>query len=84
MDGSPRGSFLHLTRLGKPGKRTRRPLSVALRRVMTKGPNVSVVAALRKTHDAAFQFPIQGMYSGANIADPHLRETYSTGAVARE
>ena len=83
VDGSPRGSFLHLTRLGKPGKRTRRPLSVALRRVMTKGPNVSVVAALRKTNDAAFQFPIQGMYSGANIADPHLRETYSTGPVAR-
>jgi len=80
IDGSPRGSFLHLTRLGKAGKRTRRPLSIALRRVMAKGPNVSVVAALRKSSDATFQVPIQGMYSGANIADPQLREKYSTGA----
>jgi hypothetical protein len=81
VDGSRKGSLLHLLGIGKHGKRTRRPLSIALRRVMAAGPNVSVVAALRKTIDAPFQFPIQGMYSGANIADARLRETYSSGGV---
>jgi hypothetical protein len=84
IDGSNKGSFLHLTRMGKRGKRTQRPLSVALRRVMTDGPNVSVVAALRKTTGTAFAFPIQGMYGGANIADARLRESYAAGSGARE
>lgn len=76
VDGSTRGSLLHLLGIGTARKRGHRPLSTALRRVMTQGPNVSVVAALRKTIDQPFQFPIQGMYSGANIADPELREVY--------
>ncbi len=84
VDGSPKGSLQHLTRIGKRGKRTQRPLSVALRRVMTDGPNVSVVAALRRTTDAAFAFPIQGMYGGANIADVQLRETYANGGGSLE
>jgi hypothetical protein len=84
VDGSPKGSLSHLLRLDKPGKRTRRPLSAALRSVMTAGPNVGVVAALRKTVDEPFQYPIQGMYGGANIADPSLRETYANGDGADE
>ena len=77
IDGSPRGSFAHLLGIGKAGKRSRRALSMALRRVMTAGPNVSVVALLRKTRDLPFQYPIQGMYGGANISEPELREAYS-------
>ena len=69
VDGSAKGSLSHLLHLGRSGKRTRRPLSMALRRVMKDGPNVSVVAVLRRQTDASFQFPIQGMYSGANISD---------------
>ena len=82
VDGSPRGSVDHLFGFGRSHKRGRRPLSRALRTVMAAGPNVFVVAALRKTRAAAFQFPIQGMYSGANIGDPNLREAY-VGAAAR-
>ncbi len=78
IDGSPRGSFAHLFGIGRAGKRSRRALSMALRRVMSAGPNISVVALLRKTCDQSFRFPIQGMYSGANIAEPGLREVYST------
>jgi len=78
VDGSAKGSLAHLLNIGKAGKRGRRPLSMALRRVMTAGPNVGVVAALRKTVDASFQYPIQGMYGGANIADRGLRDAYST------
>jgi hypothetical protein len=79
VDGSAKGSLSHLLHLGKSGKRTRRPLSMALRRVMKDGPNVSVVAVLRRQTDASFQFPIQGMYGGANITDSQLRETYTNG-----
>lgn len=77
VDGSTKGSLSHLFNIGKAGKRGRRPLSMALRRVMTAGPNVGVVAALRKTVDEPFQYPIQGMYGGANIADRGLREAYT-------
>ena len=84
VDGSPRGSLAHLLGVGKARKRGRRPLSMALRRVMAEGPNVGVVAALRKTVDQPFQFPIQGMYGGANISDPALREAYANGDGADE
>lgn len=84
VDGSPRGSLLHLLGIGKARKRGHRPLSMALRRVMTQGPNVSIVAALHKTVDQPFQFPIQGMYSGANIADGELRRTYENNTGAGE
>ncbi len=84
VDGSPKGSLLHLTRMGRRGKRSQRPLSVALRRVMKDGPNVSVVAALRRTADAPFAFPIQGMYGGTNIADAQLRDTYANGGGSGE
>ncbi len=77
LDGSTKGSFAQLLRIGKRGKRGRRPLSMALRRLMTAGPNVGVVAALRKTVDQPFQYPIQGMYGGANIADRNLRDAYA-------
>jgi hypothetical protein len=84
VDGSPGGSLAHLLGVGKARQRGRRPLSMALRRVMAVGPNVGVVAALRKTVDQPFQFPIQGMYSGANISDPALREAYANGDGADE
>lgn len=77
------GSLARLLGIGKGGKR-RRPLSMALHRVMRAGPNVSVVAALRKTSDQPFQFPVQGMYSGANIDDPVLRAAYARNAGANE
>lgn len=77
VDGSPRGSIDHLLGIGRSHKRGRRPLSRALRSVMSAGPNVCVVAALRRTSDAPFQFPIQGMYSGSNIDDPGLRQSYA-------
>jgi len=76
VDGSRRGSLQHLLGLGKHGKRGRRPLSMALRRVMSDGPNVSVVAVLHKTVDAPFQYPMQGMYGGANIDDDAIRRDY--------
>jgi len=78
VDGSRRGSLLHLLGVGKSGKRSRRALSLALRRVMQDGPNVSVVAVLRKSVDAPFRFPIQGMYGGANIDDVEIRDGYVT------
>lgn len=84
VDGSLRGSLFHLLGLGKVHKRGHRPLSMALRRVMTQGPNVSIVSALRKTVDQAFQFPIQGMYGGANITDGELRQAYEKKAGVRE
>ena len=77
VDGSRRGSLQHLLGLGKRGKRSRRALSMALRRVMRDGPNVSVVALLRKTVDAPFKVPIQGMYGGANIDDDAVRDGYA-------
>jgi hypothetical protein len=77
VDGSRRGSLQHLLGLGKRGKRSRRALSVALRRIMRDGPNVSVVAVLSKTVDAPFQTPIQGMYGGANIDDVAIRRDYA-------
>jgi hypothetical protein len=82
VDGSLRGSLQHLLGLGKPGKRSRRALSMALRRVMRDGPNVSVVAVLRKTVDAPFQTPIQGMYGGANIDDAGIRQAYANDPLA--
>jgi SAM-dependent methyltransferase len=81
VDGSPRGSADHLFGFGRTHKRGRRPLSRALRKVMMAGPNVCVVAALRKLVDAPFQFPIQGMYSGSNIDDLELRRAYTRGGV---
>ena len=82
VDGSRRGSLQHLLGLGKPGKRGRRALSMALRRVMRDGPNVSVVAVLRKTVDAPFQIPIQGMYGGTNIDDADIRRDYANDSHA--
>lgn len=84
IDGSAKGSLAHFLNIGKKGKRGRRPLSMALRRVMTAGPNVSVVAALRKTADEPFQYPIQSMYDGANISDQGLRNAYSKSEHAHE
>jgi hypothetical protein len=80
VDGSRRGSLQHLLGLGKRGKRGRRALSNALRHVMRDGPNVSVVAVLRKSVDAPFEIPIQGMYGGANIDDVDVRHRYTADA----
>jgi len=77
VDGSLRGSIRYVLRLGRARKREWRPLSAALRRVMAAGPNVCVVAALRKSIEQPFQFPIQGMYAGANIDDADLRASYA-------
>jgi hypothetical protein len=68
-----------LGRLLKPKqkKRTNRPLSRALHRIMRHGPHVSVVAILRKTAQAPFRPPIQGMYGEANISSPELRSAYT-------
>lgn len=83
VDGSLKGSLAHLLRLGKRRKRGNRPLSAALRRVMAAGPNVGVVAALRKLDDRPFQFPIQGMYGGSNIDDSELRTAYASAGEPR-
>jgi hypothetical protein len=80
VDGSSRGSLTYLLGIGKAGKRGRRPLSMALRRLMSASPNVGVVAALRKTIEQPFQFPIQGMYGGANIDDAQVRASYANGS----
>jgi hypothetical protein len=44
---------------------------------MRHGPHVSVVAILRKTAQAPFRPPIQGMYGEANISSPELRSAYT-------
>lgn len=38
--------------------------------------NINVVAALRKTTNAPFAVPLQGMYSGANVEGSELRARY--------
>jgi SAM-dependent methyltransferase len=62
----------------KRKKRTNRPLSRALQRIVRKaGPHVSVVAILRKKARAPFRLPIQGMYGETNIEDAGLRSAYA-------
>lgn len=38
--------------------------------------NVMVIAALRKTSEAPFRVPLQGMYSGSNVESDNLRQSY--------
>lgn len=45
-------------------------------RLAERVPNINVVAALRKTRDAPFKTPLQGMYAGANVEGTELRERY--------
>ena len=84
MKGSVERLARVLLHLGKRRKRGNRPLSTTLRQLMAIGPNVAVVAAMRKTAEGAFQFPIQGMYGGANIDDAELRNEYTSGNGACE
>jgi hypothetical protein len=68
-----------LSRLLSPKrkKRTNRPLSRALQRIMRTGPHVSVVAILRRNAQAPFRLPIQGMYGESNISSGELRAAYT-------
>jgi hypothetical protein len=52
------------------------PLARATSKLAERSPNVSVVAALRKTEDSPFAVPLQGMYSGENVQTEELRARY--------
>jgi hypothetical protein len=69
----------HLLRIG-----TGRPLGAQssnlpgiVERLAERVPNIFVVAALKKTSDQPFAFPLQGMYSGQNVEILELRQQYS-------
>jgi SAM-dependent methyltransferase len=61
-------------------KRSRRSLGSAMRRLTAKKANVLVVALMRKKDDQPFRFPIQGMYSGANISGKEIAAAYRAGS----
>lgn len=46
-------------------------------RLAERSPNIFVIAALKKTKDRPFAFPLQGMYSGQNVETLALRQQYS-------
>jgi hypothetical protein len=46
-------------------------------RLAERVPNIFVVAALKKTKDQPFAFPLQGMYSGQNVETLELRQQYN-------
>jgi SAM-dependent methyltransferase len=57
-------------------KRSRAKLGSALRLLAFKRANIMVVAIMRKKGHAPFRFPIQGMYSGANISSSEIAAKY--------
>jgi SAM-dependent methyltransferase len=57
-------------------KRSRARLGSALRSLGFKRANLLVVAIMRKSGDAPFRTPMQGMYAGANISAKEIAEAY--------
>ncbi len=58
-------------------KRARADLGSALRTLGFKRANLLVVAIMRKTADAPFRYPMQGMYAGANISSGEIADKYN-------
>ena len=52
------------------------PLPGVVEKLAERVPNINVIAALRKTRDAEFQVPLQGMYAGQNVESADLRARY--------
>ena len=52
------------------------PLPGVVEKLAERVPNINVIAALRKTRDAEFQVPLQGMYAGQNVESADLRACY--------
>ncbi len=69
----------HLLRIstGRPLGTQASNLPAIVERLAERVPNIFVVAALKKTTDQPFVFPLQGMYSGQNVETPELRQQYS-------
>lgn len=68
---------LSLRGLLSRGGRQGTPMAGAIRSLGGRKPNLLVVAVLRRTSAAPFRVPLQGVYSGANIADTETAERYS-------
>jgi len=60
---------------GDPG-RQQSVFPSAVRHIAERKPNVNIVVAMRKTVDAPFRVPLQGMYAGANVEEAALRDRY--------
>ncbi len=56
--------------------RSRRNLGKAMRSLSVKRANILVVAVMRKTTDSPFRYPMQGMYSDANISSAEIAQNY--------
>ena len=76
---TPRNTASKLVRrlTGREVGRQGNQLPYIVEKLAERVSNINVVAALRKTRDAPFVTPIQGMYSGLNIESEGLRSSYT-------
>lgn len=58
-------------------KRSMTPIAKAMRSLSSSHANILVVAILQKTRPEEFKYPMQGMYSGANISSETIATDYS-------
>jgi len=61
---------------GRPTERQASRLNQVVEKLAERSANINIIAALRKTADTPFVFPLQGMYAGQNVETPGLRARY--------